>query len=179
MKQILFMLSLALALILGTNAQASGVANAPFQEVIYLKSGPIGATSSASSGKDYVSAKGLVTGTIFTPPAGVVIEDVYAIVDTALVGPTALIIGDASDGGIGGFITTSASTLWQTTGIKNASLGEQGIYLRSTSGNLAGVASKTKKYYSSATGITMTVTGSATAGKVRVIFKGFVADPHN
>jgi hypothetical protein len=163
-----FTVLIGLVLAFATSAFASPVGKSPYEKVVYLSAAATATQSAAYAGNDYTSPKGFYTGTLFQVPANTVIEEVYAIVDVALSGPSALKVGDANDDD--GFITYYQAL--GNLGIAYSSLGELGAYMRTSTGNISGVF-KAKKYYSAATNIILTVTGAATAGKVKLLFKGY------
>lgn len=152
--------------------QASPVTKAPFEKVIYLSAAVNATQSAANSGVDYKNPKGFFDGDLLAIPAGTVIEDMYLIVDTTVVGLSAFKIGD--DDSSTGFITDSALS----AGLSNWALGEKGSYFRSTAGDLAGATVRSAKYYSAAgKEIKLDVTGTASSGKVRVFVRGYIVGP--
>jgi hypothetical protein len=169
MKKILAILTL---LMLPTVALAAPVGKAPFEQVVYVSAAANTVTeSNANDGRDYTTPKGFYDADLWAIPAGAVIEDILIIVDEAVVGPTGVVIGDDDDAD--GYITTSST--WGSTGLKHNALGLQGAYLRSTAGDLAGATVKASKYYSaSGKEIKMDVNGTASAGKLRVLIRGYM-----
>lgn len=149
---------------LSVAADAAPVGKKPFEKVIYLNAA-IGATQSAlNSGGDYTSAKGFVDGDLMAIPAGVIIEQAYFVVDTAVSGATALNLGDDDDAD--GFIA-DASTPLNATGLHYYGVTDKGVYL-AASGEIAA-----KLYSAAGKEVKLDVTGTITAGKARLILRGF------
>lgn len=152
-------------------AKASVLGGTSFQKIIYLSAATDTTTKNAANdGRDYASAKGFFDGDLMAIPSDVIITNVYAIIDVAVVGPTAFNIGD--DDTASGFIASSAPTgTLAAVGLAWWEVGYKGAYLKGgsivTNGLLA-------KYYS-ATGkeVKLDVTGTASAGKMRVVVEGF------
>ena len=168
MKQFLayFLAFLALS---SVTAFASPVTKSPFEKVIYLSSAVNATQSSANSGVDYKNPKGFFDGDLWNIPAGTVIEDVYQIIDTTVSGLTGFQLGD--DDSASGFVTASL----YSAGLQNYTLGQKGAYFRSTLGDMAGATQRVAKYYSAAgKELKLDVTGTASAGKVRVVIRGYV-----
>lgn len=167
MKNLFMVLALVAA-----NAQADyGFKKEPFSKVIYL--GAVTATQSAlNSGEDANAPLGLVDGDLWVIPAGAVVENVYMIVDTPIVGLTSLVVGD--DDSSNGFITNSIS-LNAGAGIQYYEIGWKGSYLRASAiGDLQSVVQRKAKYYSaSGKEIKLDVTGTASAGAARLVIEGY------
>ena len=109
--------------------------------------------------------------------AGMVIEKVYAINDTAITGTTVLEVGDDDDPN--GFIVDTIVTL-ATPGMYGYSAKVAGAYLRTETAGGTDAADiyvvPNAKYYS-ATGkeVKLNVTTANTAGKFRVVVEGYRA----
>lgn len=159
-------LVLLFATLLPSFAQASILCGQPFEKIVYVAYGPTATKSAANSGRDYSSPKGFYDGDLFSIPKNVIVENTYVIVDESVVGPTAFNLGD--DDSATGFVASSSPSFtegnmyfWDIT--------YKGAYLKSGTSLLA-------KYYG-ATGkeMKLDVTGTASAGKLRVITKGSTA----
>lgn len=148
---------------LATSAHASPVGNAPFHKVVYISAAANSTQSAANAGRDYSFPKGWYSGDLLTIPAGCVVENVYMVVDVALAGPTVVSLGDGSSAT--GFMTSSSSPL-ASTGILYWDVQYKGAYLYSGSRSYA-------KLYSSDTALKLAVTGTATAGKAKVVVDGW------
>lgn len=172
-------LTLALAaLALPNFAHATAIGQSDFTKVIYLESPSLSPTPSASnSGRDYSSAKPLSDGDLWAVPKNVVITNVYAIVDEALVGGTAWNIGDTdtSNGYIASASPLGAPENLGSTGMHYWDIGYKGSYLKGAS---AGLTNQLLSKYYSATGkyITLDVTGTFSQGRMRVFIKGYATD---
>lgn len=168
-------LFLVVALLFTGAANASVIGGKEFSKTIFIDSAVDTSTESAANdGRDYASAKGFFDGDLMDIPANVVITNVYVVVDTAISGLTAFNIGD--DDTASGFIASSApATSLASTGLLYWNVDYKGSYLKGgiivTSGLLA-------KYYS-ATGkeVKLDVTGTASAGKMRVFVHGYAVGP--
>lgn len=152
------------------SAEAAPVYKQPFEKVIHISSA-VNATQSAEySGNDYTSPKGFYDGDLWNIPAGTVIEDMYVIVDTVVSGITLFELGDDDDAN--DFIASPSSPL-ATAGVLYDTLTSRGAYLK-----LAGENFRKYKYYSEAgKELKLNVTGTATAGKIRVVVKGYSLNP--
>ena len=149
-------------------AEAAPVTKAPFEKVVFLSAAVNATQSAANSGVDYKNPKGFFDGDLWSIPAGTVIEDMYLIVDTSVSGLSAFTVGD--DDAATGFITASALS----AGLNNYALGQKGSYFRSTAGDLAGATVRTAKYYSAAgKEVKLDVTGTASAGRARLVIRGY------
>lgn len=156
-------LILTIALIAPSVAKAAPVYNHVFEKVIYISAAANATQSAANAGRDYSFPKGWFDGTLFTMPAGCVLEQMYAIVDTIQSGLTLVRVGDAGDAA---GIVSSASSPLAYTGVNWAELTSKGAYLKQN-------GSAGAKYFSADTAILLDVTGTATAGKARFVFKGY------
>lgn len=162
MKMFSFLI-LTLALLAPSLAQAAPVYNSAFEKVIYISAAANATQSAANTGRDYTNPKGWFDGTLFTMPAGCTLEQMYAIVDVVQSGLTLVRVGDSNDAA---GIVSSASSPLAYTGVNWAQLTSKGAYLKQD--GTAGA-----KYFSADTAIALDVTGTATAGKARFVFKGF------
>lgn len=163
--KLLKLLLVALALTVGGYAEAKAVRNVPFTKVIYLAT-----PSGDQSGNSYGSAKSAwVDADLMAIEPGMVIENVYVIVDEAVAGMTALQIGD-DDSASGFFPTASTDTFLATPQILAWNSTAKGSYLKDSSNN------PQAKYYSAAgKEIKLDATGTlTTGGKLRVVIEGFV-----
>lgn len=161
-----FLLSLVLAAFALTGtAQASVIGGTLFQKVIHIAAGPTSTQSARNSGNDYSSPKGFYSGTLFEIPSNVIVTNVYAVVDTAVSGPTAINVGDTDTAA--GFVASASSPL-AIAGLNWWSVTNKGAYLKD--GSVANA-----KYYGAVSGknLTLAVTGTASAGKVRLVVTGF------
>lgn len=156
-----FSLILALALALPLFAEAKPVRHEPFTKVIYLAT-----PSGSGSGTSYANAKSMVDADLMTIQPGMVIEHVYAVVDEAVLGTSALNVGDDDDAD--GYIASADVTL-ATPGMYAYNPDTRGAYGVDAGGGNAG------KYYGAAgKEIKLDVTGALGAtGKVRVIIQGY------
>jgi len=157
-------LTLALAFALPFAADAKPVRNAPFTQVIYLAT-----PSGSASGTSYGNAKALgVDADLMDIQPGMVIENVYVIVDEAVDGVTAIQLGDndAADGFLPNAATNTYLATPQMLGYPSS---VKGSYLKDGSSNPAA------KYYS-VTGKKLKLDATGTlgvTGKVRVVVQGF------
>lgn len=132
-----------------------GFKNEVFYDVVYFEHGGTG------SGDAESSPLPIASNTAFLSlPAGVVLEDVDVIIQTAVTGSTDIDIGD-NGGDTDGLVDGSA----------DLTLGTPELY----SGAGADLASGAAHLYSltAATDLAIAVTGASTAGKLRVVFKGY------
>lgn len=172
MKNKFLSLTVLVAMLTGAVAFASPVTKTPFEKVIYLSANASTTTeSSANAGVDYTNPKGFFDGDLWVIPAGAIIEDVFVIVDTQVSGLSAFKIGD--DDSSTGFITESALT----TGLDNYALGRKGSYFQVTSGDISSKVKGAKYYASAGKELKLDVTGTASAGKMRVVIRGYMIGP--
>jgi hypothetical protein len=162
MKMILAIIA---ALVATQNATAAVPKNKPFVKEFYLST-PSGARNGEGG---YDNAKDLGTDAdLMAIEDGMVIENVYVIVDSAVAGVTAIQLGD--DDSAAGFVPTVAtSTFLATPQILGYNSTAKGTYLKDTSSNAQA------KYYSAAgKELKLDATGTLTGnGKVRVIVEGY------
>lgn len=162
-------LTLFLFMVSAVPAQASILGGERFEKTIYLSADVLTSTKSGdNSGRDYASAKGFFDGNLAEIPANVIIDNVYVVVDTAVVGITAFNLGDADSSN--GFIASASGTL-ASAGLNYFNVDYKGSYLK---GGIIVTTGLLGKYYS-ATGkyLALDVTGTASAGKARVIMSGY------
>lgn len=162
MKKFLSFLILGLALVAAPKAHADAIGNKPFEKVIYVSAAAT--ASSSASGASYASAKNWADQDLFAIPANVVIEQVYAVVDEALAGATAVSLGD--DDAATGFVTSASSPL-AATGVNWYEQTDKGAYLK------IGANARAKFYSATGKEVKLDVTGTASAGKVRFYFRGY------
>lgn len=145
--------------------------NERFHKVIYLEHGGKG----AKTGLDADNALPLVDGTLMAIEAGMVIEECFLVVDTALAGTTDLDVGD--DDASNGYIDGSVSATLGTPGMYGKNAKVAGSYLRVQTAGATDAADiyvvPDSKYYSVGTkSLKLDVTGTSSAGKARVVVKG-------
>jgi hypothetical protein len=109
-------------------------------------------------------------------PANTIIEKMYVVIDTAITGTSNLDIGDDDDAD--GFVDGSASVTLGTAGMYGWDVKNAGAYLRVQTAGATDAADvyvvPNAKFYS-ATGkeVKLDITGTNTAGKVRVVIEGY------
>lgn len=173
MKNLLKILIPCLALFSAAQVEASEIGNSRFEKVIYLSAAVTSTQSALNSGLNYGSAKGFFDGDLWAIPAGAVIENIYVICDTILAGPSLFELGDDDDAN--DFIASASSPL-AATGILYWSVQYKGDYLK----NVNSLLGPNAKYYAAAgKELKLNVTGTATAGKARVVVKGYIASQFN
>lgn len=141
-----------------------------FRHVVYLEHGGSG------SGDHADSPLPLSDADLFAIPAGVVVENVYLLIDTAITGTTNLDVGDDDDPD--GFIDGSLSVTLGTPEMYSYDAKNAGAYLRIETAGATDAADiyvvPNAKYYSaSGKEVKLDVTGSSTAGKARVVIEGY------
>lgn len=159
------LLLLAIPLAFSPAAQAKPVRNVPFTKVIYLAT-PSG---NATGVGGYENAKAMgVDADVMTIQPGMVIEQMYFIVDQAVNGVSSIAVGD--DDSATGFLPTAATnTYLATPQILGWPGSAKGSYLKDGS-NAAAAA----KYYSAAgKEVKIDATGTLNSGKVRLVIQGF------
>jgi hypothetical protein len=142
-----------------------------FQEVVYFAHGGLG----GQTGRCAADAKAISDADIMTIDAGMVIEKVYVIVDTAITGTTNLDVGDDDDAD--GFVDGSLSVTLGTPGMYGWNAKLAGAYLRVETAGATDAADidvvPNAKYYSAAgKEVKLDVTTASTAGAFRVIIEG-------
>ena len=151
---------------------APGFGSERFTKVFYLEAGGKGSESglSAANAKDFVDAD------LMSIPAGMVIENVYVIVDTAITGTTNLDVGDDDDAD--GWVDGSLSITLGTPGLYGWNAKTGGAYKRVETAGATDAADvyvvpAAKFYSASGKEIKLDVTGTNTAGKARVVVEGY------
>lgn len=165
MKMLPYLILFALMTVSTLTSAAPGpVKNMPFTKVIYLAT-PAG----DHSGRDYSNAKQLdADADLWDIPAGAVIENVYVIVDQAVLGTSTAILGD--DDSTNGFIVTgSLDTYLATPQMLAYASTAKGTYLKDSSSN-----PQAKYYSASGKEVKWDATGTLGAtGKLRVVIQGY------
>lgn len=146
--------------------------NKPFFKTIYVAFGGTGNGDSADSPLPFV------TGDLWAIPAGTVIEGVDVFIDAAITGTTVWTIGD--DDGSTSYMPDLAAS-FATPGLYNSNAKVAGAYLRvqtagaTDAGDIYVVPAK--KYYSAAgKEVKQVCTTANTAGKARVVIKGYMGN---
>jgi hypothetical protein len=157
---------------------AGGFQKEKFQKTFYIAYGG----AATNSGMNPASPKPFTDGDLWAIPAQTVIERVYAIVDTAVTGTTDFDIGDDDDSD--GFLDGSLSLTIGTVGMYGWNSKVAGAYLRVQTAGATDAADiyvvPNAKYYSAAgKSLKLDGTGTATAGKVRIIVEGFYVGDRN
>lgn len=163
MRKFLTLSVLLASMLLPQAAKTAPVIYDEYEKVVYISAYVTSTASALNTGRDYANAKGFFDGTIFQAPAGCVISQMYAIVDEAAVGITLFSVGDSDSST--GFISSASSPLG-STGLMYFNLTSKGAYLK-INGNIEA------KYYGTATNVLLDVTGTASAGKLRLVTKGY------
>lgn len=144
-------------------AATAPVRNQSFEKVIYLAT-----PSGDGSGRSYDSAKSMETDAdLMQIQAGMIIENIFVIVDEAVLGVTSLSVGD--DDSATGFLPVAATdTFLATAQMLGYASTAKGSYLKDSSSNPAA------KYYSVSTKeVKLDAAGTLGAtGKARVIIRG-------
>ncbi len=166
----LFVVALTALSVVGVSSAkaAVGFKDEKFKKVFYFEYNGKGSQDGLSPG----NAKPIADTDLMAIPAGMVIEKVYVIIDTAVAGTTALDIGDDDDAD--GFVKNAALTLG-TPGLYSYNAGVAGDYLRylTQGASTPNVVAPMAKYYSAAgKEIKMDNTTSNSAGKLRVVVEG-------
>lgn len=170
MKKILFTI-LCMAFATSAFAGWGGSLGENFVKEIYVSG-----TATGGTGNSYSSPKPFVDGDLWNIPAKAVIKNIYVIVDVAITGTSNIGLGDDDDAD--GFLVPGSITL-NTPGIYGYNINAVGAYLK-VAGDDSSAPSTSKipniKYYS-ATGkeIKLDVSGTNSAGKMRVIIEGYLS----
>jgi hypothetical protein len=153
-------------------AQANlGFGNQPFVKVFYFEHGGKGSANGLSAG----NAAAIADKDLMSIEAGMVIEEVSLIIDTAVGGSSALDVGDDDDAD--GFCPNASLTLG-TPALYCDNAGDRGAYMRKQTqgGSTPNVVAPKAKYYAAAgKEVKLDVTGASNAGKFRVVVKGYKA----
>lgn len=172
MKFLIVLMTMAMLAFVAPKAEAqNGAAGERFQKVIYVAFGG----SASCKGLSYSCAKPFTDGDLWAIPAGTMIDKVYAIVDTAVTGTTDFDIGDDDDAD--GFLDGSLSLTLATPGAYGMNAKVAGAYLRVQTAGVTDPADvyvvPTGKYYvSTGKEVKLDGTGTATAGRVRIVIEG-------
>lgn len=149
---------------------AIGFAGEKFTKTFYLEYNGKG----EQTGLDAANAKAFVDTDLMPIEAGMVIEKVYLIIDTAITGTTVLEVGDDDDAD--GFVKDQAAN-FATPGMYGWDAKGAGAYLRiqtagaTDAGDIYVVPNA--KYYSAAgKEVKLNITTANTAGKARVVVEG-------
>lgn len=127
----------------------SGIANKEHVQLVYMKFGGVGAGASLADALPLVDGAAVVQ-----LPAGFIAKAADVVITTAVVGLTAIIVGDAADAdGLVAAADVGAFTA--------------GVYQG------AGAYMTTGKHYAAATSIAVDVTGTASAGAICIAIRGY------
>ncbi len=157
----------------GAYAGSGGAVGEKFVKTIYVKFGG----SATAAGTSYSAAKSCAAdGDLWAIPAGVEIDKVYVIVDTAVTGSTDLDVGDDDDPN--GFVDGSLSVTLGTAGLYGANAKVAGAYLRVETPGASDatdiyVVPNSKYYGAAGKEVKQDITGACTAGRYRVVVEGF------
>ena len=176
MKFLMVAITLIAGMVFGSGAQAQ-VAKRPFEKQVHFA---VTGCAAANGGDSYAAPKCFGDVDLMPIPAGVVIEKVYAIIDTAITGATDFDIGDDDDAD--GFLDGSLSLTIGTAGMYGNNAKVSGAYLRvqtagATDALDIDVVPNAKYYAAVGKEVKMDVTGTATAGRARIVVEGFYAGP--
>lgn len=170
MKRILAFLFATLALTLSwtplANADELGFAGKEFQKVVYFEHGGKG----GQSGRDAGNALPFSDADLVSIPANTIITNVYVIVDTAVSGVTAMVVGDDDDAD--GFVENASVTLG-TPGLYSWSALQSGTYLRGEDSGGAYAFPNAKLYSASGKEVKVDFTTASSAGALRVVIEGY------
>jgi len=165
-------IALVLGLFMAVPAMADGgFEKLKFTKVVYLAFGGTGAGNNPADPKSLNADSDL-----WAIPANTIIEKMYVVIDTAITGTSNLDIGDDDDAD--GFVDGSASVTLGTAGMYGWDVKNAGAYLRVQTAGATDAADvyvvPNAKFYS-ATGkeVKLDITGTNTAGKVRVVIEGY------
>ena len=169
MKKLSFLIALAALSVMPLNALAATWSGESFSKTVYYEYGGKG----SKSGLDAGNAKAIADSTVMAIEAGMLIEHVAVVLDTAVTGSTALDIGDDDDAD--GFVPTASITL-ATPGLYGWNAKVAGAYLRVQTAGVTDPADvyvvPNAKYYSAAKSMLLDNTTANTAGKFRVVVQG-------
>lgn len=143
----------------------------PFEKVIYLDYGGKGDATGSSPD----NAAAFVDASLWSIPAGCIIEKCYVIVDTIITGTTNFDVGDDDDAD--GFIDGSLSVTLGTVGMYGWDVKNAGAYLRiqtagATDAGDIYVVPNAKYYSASGKSLKLDITTANTAGKARIVVQG-------
>jgi hypothetical protein len=177
MKFLMVAITLIAGMVFGSGAEAQ-VAKLAFRKQVHFA---VAGCAAANGGDSYAAPKCFGDVDVMAIPAGVVIERVYAIIDTAIAGTTDFDIGD--DDSANGFLDGSLSLTIGTAGMYGWNAKTAGSYLRVQTAGVTDAADiyvvPNAKYYSaSGKEVKMDATGAATgASQARIIVEGFYVGP--
>jgi hypothetical protein len=174
MKFLLKTLLLVIITVLFTipDVNASVIGGTPFSKIIHVSSAVTSTQSALNSGRDYGSPKGFYNAiSLWSIPANVVVQNVFVVVDTSVVGVTAFNIGDEDSAT--GYVSSSSPTL-TASNLYFYETSYKGSYLK---GGEIVSTSWTGKYYSAVKALKLGITGTASAGKLRIFIQGYSVGP--
>lgn len=163
-----------IALVIGVQAPlalaGAGFKGEKFEKVFYLEAGGVG----LESGLGAKNAKDFVSSDLMAIDAGSVIEKAFMIIDTPIVGLNSIEVGDDDDSD--GFIV-NASVNRAVAGMYGWAAGASGAYLelQGVIGADVYVAGQAKYYSAAGKEVKLLVSGTASAGKARVVIQGYKA----
>jgi uncharacterized protein YdeI (BOF family) len=169
----------AMALLMATPVLAAGggFQKEKFTKVVYLAYGGTGDGSNPAAPKSLNADSDL-----WAIPANTVIEKVYVVIDTAIAGTTNMDIGDDDDAD--GFVDSSGSVTLGTEGMYGWNAKTAGAYLRvETAGGTDAldlyVVPNAKYYAATGKEVKLDISGTNSAGKVRVVIEGYYLGARN
>jgi hypothetical protein len=176
MKMILGLFAILMAIGFGGTAEAQAVKQSFQKQVHFAVTG----CAAGNQGNSYAAPKCFGDVDVWAIPAGVVIEKVYTIIDTAITGTTDFDIGD--DDQSDDFLDGSVSLTIGTAGMYGWNAKVAGAYLRVQTAGATDAADiyvvPNAKYYSaSGKEVKMDATGAATAGQARIVIEGYYVGP--
>jgi hypothetical protein len=171
-------IALVLGLLFAMPAHADGgFEKQKFTKIIYLAYGGTGAGNNPADPKSLNADSDL-----WAIPANTIIERVYCLIDVAVTGTTNMDVGDDDDAD--GFLDSSLSVTLGTPAMYGWDVKNAGAYLRVQTAGVTDPADiyvvPNAKFYS-ATGkeVKLDITGTNTAGKVRVVIEGYYIGARN
>lgn len=175
MKYLLSIIALvALTISPLTSTAGVGFKGEKFQKVFYFEHGGKGSLSGLSAN----NAAAIADKDLMSIEAGMIIQNAFIIVDTAVTGATVLELGDDDDAD--GYVVSANITI-ATPGIYGNNAKVAGAYLRVQTAGATDAADiyvvPSSKYYSAA-GKTLKFneTTASTAGKFRLVVEGYKAN---
>ena len=142
-----------------------GCAGEPFSQIMYFEHGGKG----SASGMSEANAAAIEDKDVMAIPAKTMITKVYAIIDTAVTGSTAIALGD--DDSASGYVPSNL-LVHGTPGIYGFAPNQAGSYTSIQPGGVYAVPSS-KLYTAAGKEVKIDVTGASSAGKFRVVVEGF------
>lgn len=177
MKFLMVAITLIAGMVFGQGAEAQAAKTAFRKQVHFAVTG----CAAGNGGDSYAAPKCFGDVDVWAIPAGVVIERVYAIIDTAIAGTTDFDIGD--DDSANGFLDGSLSLTIGTAGMYGWNSKVAGSYLRVQTAGATDALDiyvvPNAKYYSAAgKEVKMDATGAATgSSQARIVIEGFYVGP--